>query len=102
MEIDHTDYNPDPIDIQNILHDLKEWEYKIDYSYWVVGTPLQEEMAVKLFTDTPASGDKGIQDDIIEDLCDKFRVDQLYNMGLISEQWIRELYQAYLDYEDSE
>lgn len=102
MEIDHTDYNPDPIDIQNILHDLKEWEYKIDYNYWVVGTPLQNEMAVKLFTDTPASGDKGIQDDILEDLCDYFRIDQLYNMGLISEQWIRELYQAYLDYEDGE
>ena len=99
MSVDYTVNIPEPMEIQNILHDLKEWEYKIDYNYWVVGTPLQEEMTVKLFTDTPASGDKGIQDDIIEDLCDKFRVDQLYNMGLISEQWIRELYQTFLDTE---
>lgn len=102
MSVDYTVNISEPMEIQNILHDFREWEYKIDYSYWVVGTPLQEEMAVKLFTNTPASGDKGIQDDIIEDLCDYFRIDQLYNMGLISEQWIRELYQAYLDYEDSE
>ena len=98
MEIDYTDYNPDPIDVLDIVNILKEWEYELDYSF--IPEHIKDEMAVKLFTNTPASGDKGIQDDIIEDLCDRLRIDQLYNMGLISNQWIRELYQEYLDQED--
>ena len=101
MSVDYTVNIPEPMEIQDILHDLKESDYRVNYSY-ITGTSLQDTMAVKLFTDTPASGDKGIQDDIIQDLCEYLRADQLYNMGLISEQWVRELYQEYLEKEHGE
>jgi hypothetical protein len=100
MSVDYTVNIPEPMEIQDILHDLREWEYTMYYE--LVPEHIKEEIAVKLFTDTPASGDKGIQEDIIQDLCDKLRIDQLYNMGLINERFLRTLYQAYIEYEDGE
>jgi hypothetical protein len=100
MSVDYTTGIPDELDVQNILHNLKEWEYTMYYEF--IPEHIKEEIAVQLFTDTPASGNKGIQEDIIQDLCDKLRIDQLYNMGLVNDKWLRTLYQAYIEYEDAE
>lgn len=100
MSVDCTDNIPDELDIQDMLHNLKEWEYKMYYEF--VPEHIKEEIAIKLFTDTPASGDKGIQEDIIQDLCDKLRIDQLYNMGLVNDRFLRILYQEYIEYENGE
>jgi hypothetical protein len=100
MSVDYTTGIPDELDVQDILHNLKEWEYKMYYEF--IPEHIKEEIAVRLFTDTPASGNKGIQEDIIQDLCDKLRIDQLYNMGLVNDKWLRTLYQAYIEYEDAE
>lgn len=100
MSVDYTNNIPDELDIQDMLHNLKEWEYTMYYKF--VPEHIKEEIAIKLFTDTPASGDKGIQEDIIQDLCDKLRIDQLYNMGLVNERFLRTLYQEYIEYKDGE
>lgn len=100
MSVDYTTGIPDELNIQDMLHNLREWEYTIDYQF--VPEHIKEEIAVKLFTDTPASGDKGAQEDIIQDLCDKLRIDQLYNMGLVEDKWLQELYQEYMAYEYGE
>ena len=100
MSVDYTTGISDELDIEDMLYNLKEWEYKIDYQF--VQEHIKEEIAVKLFTDTPANGDKGIQEDIIQALCDKLRIDQLYNMGLVEDKWLQELYQEYIEYEDGE
>lgn len=100
MSVDYTTGIPDELNIQDMLHNLREWEYTMYYE--LVPEHIKEEIAVKLFTDTPASGDKGIQEDIIQDLCDKLRIDQLYNMGLVNERFLRTLYQEYIEYEDGE
>lgn len=100
MSVDYTTGIPDELDVQDMLYNLREWEYTMYYEF--VPGHIKEEIAVKLFTDTPASGDKGIQEDIIQDLCDRLRIDQLYNMGLVNERFLRTLYQAYIEYEDGE
>lgn len=100
MSVDYTTGIPDALYVQDMLYNLREWEYTMYYEF--VPEHIKEEIAIKLFTDTPASGDKGIQEDIIQDLCDRLRIDQLYNMGLINDRFLRILYQEYIAYEYGE
>jgi hypothetical protein len=100
MSVDYTTGIPDELNVQDMLYNLKEWEYRIDYQF--IPDYIKDSIVAKLFTDTPASGNKGIQEDIIQDLCDKLSIDQLYNMGLVEDKWLQELYQAYIEYEDGE
>jgi hypothetical protein len=81
---------------------LEQWEWA-GYNPDLKNMPdyVLNHIVNKLFTDTPASGDKGTQADILVDLFDCLNIKQLYNLGFLPNTWILEEYQTQIDNGDS-
>jgi hypothetical protein len=81
---------------------LEQWDWA-GYSPDLKSIPdyIVDNISVKLFTNTPASGDKGTQTDILVDLFDCLTIKQLYNLGFLPDAWILEEYQTQKDNDDS-
>lgn len=80
------------IDLETILN---EWEYS-GYApeYKDLPEELRTNIAVKLFRDTPASGYKRDQDEILATIFEALDIRQLYAIGFLPEYWIQDEYEA--------
>lgn len=80
------------IDLETILN---EWEYS-GYApeYKDLPPSLREIIASGLFKNTPASGYKGDQDEILATIFEALDIRQLYAIGFLSEDWIQDEYEA--------
>ena len=78
-------------DLETILN---EWEYS-GYApeYKDLPPSLREIIAGGLFKDTPASGYKGDQDEILATMFETLNIKQLYNLGFLPEDWIQDEYE---------
>lgn len=70
---------------------LEQWEWS-GYTPQAKDMPLYvlDKIAVKLFSNTPATGDKGMQDEILVDIFEYLTIRQLYNLGFLPDSWVEE------------
>ena len=87
-------------DLETILN---EWEYS-GYApeYKDLPEELRTNIAVKLFQDTPASGYKGDQDEILTTIFESLDIRQLYALGFLPEDWIQDEYENQEKISDSD
>lgn len=88
------------IDLETILN---EWEYS-GYApeYKDLPPSLREIIASGLFKDTPASGYKGDQDEILATIFEALDIRQLYAIGFLPEDWIQDEYENQEKISDSD
>lgn len=87
-------------DLETILN---EWEYS-GYApeYKDLPEELRTNIAVKLFQDTPASGYKGDQDEILTTIFESLDIRQLYALGFLPESWIQDEYANQVSIQESD
>lgn len=75
------------------VQDIISYWYEAGYTplYKDMPSYYQEEIAIKLFENSPIAGDKGKQDDILNEMFEYLNVDYLYNLGLLPDAYILEL-----------
>ena len=79
-------------DLETILN---EWDYSgYAPAYKDLPEDIRTNIAVKLFKDTPASGYKGDQDEILATIFEALDIRQMYALGFLPEDWIQDEYEA--------
>lgn len=82
---------------------LEQWEdsgYTPDYKD--LPPNLQENIAIKIFQNTPSSGNKSIQMDILNDIFTALDIMQMYNLGFITDDWVKSEYEDQLSIQESD
>jgi hypothetical protein len=85
---------------QSILEEWYEAGFTPEFNY--LPKEIQDKIAIKLFDSTPASGDKGMQDDILVEMFAVLDVKQLYALGFLPDAWIEEEYDNQLSIEEND